>query len=133
MNNMSRQVIRTNSAPDPVGPYNQAIAASGQMIFTAGQIALAPTTGEIVGAGDVAKQTEQVMTNLKAVLAAVGATFEDVVKTTVFIKNMDDFGTINGVYAQYFNEDTAPARACVEVARLPKDVLVEIDCIAVVP
>ena len=130
---MTRSVIQTNSAPAPVGPYNQAIVASGRMVFLSGQIALDPATGAIVGEGDVVKQTEQVMVNLKAVLEAAGATLEDVVKTGVFLKDMNDFATVNGVYAKYFDEATAPARACVEVARLPKDVLVEIDCIAVVP
>lgn len=129
---MSRKVIRTDSAPAPVGPYNQAIAASGQMLFVAGQIALDPSSGTIVGEGDVAAQTEQVMANLQAVLEAGGATWQDVVKTTVFLTDMQDFAAMNAVYARYFDEATAPARACVEVARLPKDVRVEIDCIAVV-
>ncbi|MFM7450141.1 MAG: RidA family protein [Leptolyngbyaceae cyanobacterium] len=129
---MTRKVIQTTQAPAPVGPYNQAIAASGQMIFVAGQIPLDPATGAIVGTGDVAKQTEQVLANLKAILTAAGATLEDVVKTGVFLKDLNDFVAMNQVYAQYFAEDSAPARACVEVARLPKDVLVEIDCIAVI-
>lgn len=129
---MSRQIIRTNQAPAPVGPYNQAIVASGQLVFVAGQIALDPQTGMLVGEGDVAKQTEQVLVNLKAILIASGATFEDVVKTTVFLKDMNDFAAMNAIYAQVFQDDTAPARACVEVARLPKDVLVEIDCIATI-
>lgn len=129
---MTRNVIRTDNAPAPVGPYNQAIAASGQMVFVAGQISLDPNTGEIVGAGDVVKQTEQVMANLVAILTAAGAKTEDVVKTSVFLADMNDFGAMNGVYAQYFDEASAPARACVQVSRLPKDVLVEIDCIAVV-
>lgn len=102
------------------------------MVFLSGQIALDPATGAIVGAGDVVKQTEQVMANLKAVLEAAGASFESVVKTGVYLKDMNDFATVNAVYAKYFDEATAPARACVEVARLPKDVLVEIDCIAVI-
>ena len=129
---MSRRVIRTDSAPAPVGPYNQAIAVSGQMIFVAGQIPLDPSTGVIVGDGDVSKQTEQVMVNLEAILTEAGARFEDVAKTTVFLADMNDFAAMNAVYARYFSEDTAPARACVEVSRLPKDVLVEIDCIAVI-
>ena len=129
---MNRQVIRTDNAPAPVGPYNQAIAASGQMIFVAGQIPLDPCTGEIIGAADVSKQTQQVMANLEAILTASGAKFQDVVKTTVFLADMNDFAAMNAVYAQCFDETTAPARACVQVARLPKDVLVEIDCIAVV-
>jgi 2-iminobutanoate/2-iminopropanoate deaminase len=126
-----REIIRTNQAPAPVGPYNQAIAASGTMIFVAGQIPLDPVTGEIVGEGDVVQQTEQAIANLKAILEAAGATLADVVKTSVFLSDMNDFAAMNAVYAKYFDEATAPARACVEVARLPKDVQVEIDCIAV--
>jgi 2-iminobutanoate/2-iminopropanoate deaminase len=128
---MSRDVIQTPLAPAPVGPYNQAIRASGTMVFCSGQIALDPATGTIVGQGDVAQQTVQVMQNLEAVLKAAGATWSDVVKTTVFLADMNDFATVNGIYAKYFDEATAPARACVEVARLPKDVQVEVDCIAV--
>lgn len=130
---MSRTIIRTNLAPAPVGPYNQAIAATGQMVFLAGQIALDATTGKITGEGDIAQQTKQVMNNLKVVLEAAGTSLDAVVKTTVFLTNMQDFAAMNAVYAQYFAEETAPARACVEVSRLPKDVLVEIDCIAVMP
>jgi len=129
---MPRQVIQTSSAPAPVGPYNQAIVASGSMVFVAGQIALDPETGAIVGEGDVAAQTERVIASLQAILEAAGASFADVVKTTVFLANMSDFAAMNAVYAKYFESDIAPARACVEVSRLPKDVLVEIDCIAVI-
>lgn len=129
---MTKQIIRTDQAPAPVGPYNQAIIATGKMLFASGQIPLDPISGEIIGTGDVSKQTEQVMNNLAAVLKAAGATWQDVVKTTVFLKNMEDFPVMNGVYALYFMEGQAPARATVEVARLPKDVLVEIECIAVV-
>ncbi|OKH20421.1 reactive intermediate/imine deaminase [Hydrococcus rivularis NIES-593] len=127
-----RKIIRTDNAPAPVGPYNQAIAASGQMLFVAGQIPLDPQTGDIVGAGDVAKQTQQVMANLEAILKAAGANWEDVVKTTVFLTDLENFAAMNQVYGGYFSEGNAPARACVEVSRLPKDVLVEIECIAVV-
>lgn len=127
-----KKIIRSDAAPAPVGPYNQAIAASGEMVFVAGQIALDPQTGQLVGEGDVAAQTDRAMQSLKAILEAAGATLQDVVKTTVFLKDMNDFSAMNAVYAQYFDEGIAPARACVEVARLPKDVLVEIDCIAVV-
>jgi 2-iminobutanoate/2-iminopropanoate deaminase len=129
---MSRDVIQTPLAPAPVGPYNQAIRASGVMVFCSGQIALDPATGTIVGQGDVAQQTVQVMQNLEAVLKAAGAAWSDVVKTTVFLADMNDFATVNEIYARYFDEATAPARACVEVARLPKEVQVEVDCIAVV-
>lgn len=130
---MSREVIRTHQAPAPVGPYNQAIRAEGPLIFVAGQIPLNPVTGEIVGADDVAQQTEQAIANLGAILQAAGATLQQVVKTTVFLVDMNDFAAMNTVYARHFAEDTAPARACVEVTRLPKDVRVEIDCIAVGP
>jgi 2-iminobutanoate/2-iminopropanoate deaminase len=129
---MTRTVIQTNLAPAPVGPYNQAILATGRMLFVSGQIAIDPTTNQLVHQGDVVKQTELVMANLAAILKEVGATFADVVKTGVFLKDMNDFAAVNEVYARYFDEANAPARACVEVARLPKDVLVEIDCIAAI-
>ena len=128
---MARRIVQTDQAPAPVGPYNQAIVASGEMVFASGQVALDPS-GALVGEGDVAAQTKQCLDNLTAVLAAAGATMADVVKTSVFLKDMNDFATMNGVYATYFDEASAPARACVEVARLPKDVLVEIECIAVI-
>ncbi|MCW5316373.1 endoribonuclease L-PSP [Nostoc sp. KVJ3] len=129
---MTRKVINTDNAPAPVGPYNQAIAASGQFLFVAGQIAIDPRLGDVVYTDDVKKQTEQVLANLEAILTAAGATFQDVVKTTVFLADMNDFAAVNAIYAKYFPEDTAPARACVQVSRLPKDVLVEIDAIAVI-
>ncbi|MFB2976916.1 RidA family protein [Microseira sp. BLCC-F43] len=129
---MTRKIIRTDAAPAPVGPYNQAIAASGQMIFVAGQIPLDPKTGEIIGTGDITQQTEQVMANIEAILTAADASWSNVVKTSVFLADMNDFGAMNAVYARYFDEATAPARACVQVSRLPKDVRVEIECIAVV-
>lgn len=129
---MTRKVIRTDNAPAPVGPYNQAIAASGQFLFIAGQIAIDPRLGDVVYTDDVKKQTEQVMANLEAILTAAGANFQNVVKTTVFLADMNDLAAVNAVYAKYFPEDTAPARACVQVSRLPKDVLVEIEAIAVI-
>ncbi len=128
----NKKVIRTDKAPAPVGPYNQAISASGNMIFLAGQIALDPQTGEIVGSSDVALQTEQVMKNIAAILTEAGADWSNVIKTSVFLTDLANFATVNQVYGKYFDEATAPARACVEVSRLPKDVLVEIECIAVV-
>jgi 2-iminobutanoate/2-iminopropanoate deaminase len=130
---MTRAVIQTNQAPAPVGPYSQAIAATGQMIFVAGQISLDPKTGAMVGEGDVVRQTEQAIANLAAILTAAGVTLADVVKTTVYLADMNEFADMNTVYAKFFDEATAPARACVQVARLPKDARVEIDCIAVVP
>lgn len=129
---MVRRIVQTEQAPAPVGPYNQAIVASGEMVFASGQIALDPTRGVLIGEGDVSAQTKQCLDNLTAVLAAAGATMANVVKTSVFLKDMNDFKTMNDVYATYFEEAIAPARACVEVARLPKDVLVEIECIAVI-
>ncbi|MGD1805009.1 Rid family detoxifying hydrolase [Dapis sp. BLCC M126] len=131
-NMTTRKIIKTDKAPDPVGPYNQAIATTGQMLFVSGQIAIDTRINQIVYTEDVSKQTEQVMANLEAILTEAGATWSNVVKTTVFLKNMDDFATVNNVYGKYFDPENAPARACVEVARLPKDVLVEIDCIAVI-
>ena len=129
---MGKQIIRTDKAPSPVGPYNQAVAASGEMLFVSGVIALDPQTGEFVGEGDVSVQTKQVMDNIAAVLEVSGAKFQNVVKTSVFLADMNDFSQVNFIYAQYFSEETAPARAYVEVSRLPKDVLVEIECIAAI-
>ncbi len=129
---IDKKVIRTDRAPAPVGPYNQAIAVKGKMIFVAGQIPLDPKTGEIVGRGDIVKQTQQVMANIEAILKAGGAGWQNTIKTTVFLSDLENFSPMNQVYAQYFDEETAPARACVEVSRLPKDVLVEIECIAAI-
>ena len=129
---MTKKIIRTDKAPAPVGPYNQAIAVSGEMLFIAGQIPLDPKTGKIIGDGDIATQTRQVMANIQAILEETGADWNNVVKTSVFLSDLANFSPMNQVYAQYFAEETAPARACVEVSRLPKDVLVEIECIAVI-
>ncbi len=125
-----KTIIKTDKAPLPIGPYNQAVAVQGQLLFTAGQIALDPVTGQVVGA-TVAEQTKQACENLKAILTEGKTSFANVVKTTVFLKNMSDFTAMNEVYGQYFGE-ASPARSAVEVARLPKDVLVEIEAIAVV-
>lgn len=125
---MMKQVIQTNNAPQAIGPYSQAIMA-GDTLYVSGQIPVVPATGAIVS-DKVEDQARQVMENVKAVMEAAGLTLDHVVKTSVFIKNMDDFGTINAVYSQYFKEN-CPARACVEVARLPKDVLLEMEAIAV--
>lgn len=129
---MSKKVIRTSKAPAPVGPYNQAIATSGQMLFIAGQVPLDPKSGQIVGEGDIKAQTQQVMANIEAILSEAGANWDNIVKTSVFLTDLANFVPMNQVYAEYFAEDTAPARACVEVSRLPKDVLVEIECIAAI-
>ena len=118
----------TDKAPAAIGPYSQAIKA-GNMLFVSGQVPFVPETMEIVE-GDVKAQTAQSLKNLQAILKEAGADFSDVVKTTVFIKDMNEFAQINEVYAEYFGENK-PARACVEVARLPKDVKVEIELIAV--
>ena len=112
-----------------MGPYNQAIAVTGELIFVAGQIPL-NAQGEMVGDGDIQAQTTQVMANLAAILKEAGVDFSAVVKTSVFLSDLNNFVPMNEIYAQYFPENP-PARACVEVARLPKDVLVEIECIAV--
>ena len=122
-----KEIVSTDKAPAAIGPYSQAVK-SGSFIFLSGQIPLDPATMEVVE-GDVSTQTEQVLKNIGALLESQGLSFADVVKTTVFIKNMSDFATINGVYAKYFT-DNAPARSCVEVAALPKGVLVEIESIA---
>lgn len=125
---MKHQVIHTDNAPAAIGPYSQAIKA-GNMLFVSGQVPFVPETMEIVE-GDVKAQTAQSLKNLQAILKEAGADFSNVVKTTVFIKDMNEFAQINEVYAEYFGENK-PARACVEVARLPKDVKVEIELIAV--
>ncbi|WXR61937.1 RidA family protein [Peptostreptococcaceae bacterium AGR-M142] len=124
---MKHEVISTQKAPAALGPYSQAIKA-GDMLFVSGQIPFVPETMELVSE-DVQAQTRQSLENVKAILEAAGASFNDVVKAGVFIKDMNDFGKINEVYAEYF-VDNKPARACVEVARLPKDVKVEIEVIA---
>nr|WP_322623533.1 RidA family protein [uncultured Flavobacterium sp.] len=123
-----KKIIFTDKAPAPIGPYSQATQI-GNTIYTSGQIPLT-TSGELINES-IEAETKQVMENLKVVLEAAGATFEHVVKTTIFISNMDDFGKINAVYGSYINEETAPARETVQVARLPKDVNVEISMIAV--
>ena len=122
-----REVIATNQAPTAIGPYSQAIRAAG-LIFTSGQVALDPATQQVV-AGDVAIQTDRVLKNLSAVLKASGSSLEKVLRCTVFLKNMGDFAAMNEVYGRYFTQNP-PARSTVEVARLPKDVLVEVDVIA---
>lgn len=124
-----KKIIKTDKAPAPIGPYNQAIL-SGNILYTSGQIAINPATGELV-LDNISVETKQVMENLKAVLAATEMTFENVVKTSIFISDMHNFGAINAVYATYFDEETAPARETVEVANLPKFVNVEISMIAV--
>jgi 2-iminobutanoate/2-iminopropanoate deaminase len=124
-----KKIIFTENAPAPIGPYNQAVL-KGNMLFTSGQIAINPATGKLV-TDNIEVETEQVMQNMKAVLEAAGMTFENVVKTTIFIMDMNDFGKINTVYGSYFNEKTAPARETVQVACLPKNINIEISMIAI--
>jgi len=127
---MPNSVVYSAQAPAPIGPYSQAIQASNT-VYVSGQIALDAQSGQLVGSGDVAQETHQVMRNLQAVLAAAGLTLRDVVKCSIFVKDLGNFGIINDIYGSYFPDDYAPARETVEVSRLPKDVQVEISCIAV--
>ena len=122
-----KKEILTKEAPAPIGPYSQAIDA-GSFVFCSGQIPLDPISGEIIGTGDVEAQTRQVMKNIAAVLKEAGADFNKVVKTTIFLKSMGDFPKVNSIYGEFF-QAPYPARSTVEVARLPKDVLVEIEII----
>jgi len=122
-----REVIATEQAPQAIGPYSQAIRAQG-LIFTSGQIAIDPATAQIIP-GDVSAQTDRVLKNVAAILQASGSSLEKVLRCTVFLKNMGDFAAMNEVYGRYFKQEP-PARSTVEVARLPKDVLIEIDVIA---
>ena len=124
------QVVNTPDAPEAIGPYSQAIKVGG-LVFTAGQIPLDPSTGQIVGS-DSATQTDRVLKNLQAILQASGSGLENVVKTTVILKDLSDFPAVNEVYGHYFKSDP-PARSTVQVANLPKDALVEIEAIAVAP
>ena len=124
-----RDAIKSNNAPAAIGPYSQAIR-HGNMVFTSGQIPLDPSSGAIVGS-DIRTQTEQVLNNLQAVLEAAGAEFGQVVKTTCFLNDMNDFAPFNEVYQRFFT-GTPPARSCVAVERLPKDVLVEIEAVAII-
>jgi 2-iminobutanoate/2-iminopropanoate deaminase len=124
-----KETISTEKAPGAIGPYSQAVKA-GNMVFCSGQIPIDPTTGEFVS-NNVAEQTHQVLTNLSAVLEAAGTSLNNVVKTTVFLADMDDFTAMNEIYAEFFS-DNKPARATVQAARLPRDARVEIDCIAII-
>lgn len=124
-----KKIIFTSNAPAPIGPYSQAVLVNN-MLYTSGQIAINPATNELV-LDSIETETEQVMQNLKAVLDEAGMTFENVIKTTIFIMDMNDFAKINSVYGKYFDEKTAPARETVQVACLPKNVNVEISMIAV--
>ena len=125
---MSNKIVRTDQAPAPIGPYSQAVWA-GDTLFLSGQVALVPQTGDLV-LTDIQAETKQVMANIKAVLTEAGLGFENVVKCSIFLSDLNNFGAVNEVYGTYFG-DQPPARECVEVARLPKDVNVEISVIAV--
>ena len=131
---MQRTIVRTSQAPAAIGPYSQAVVVpvgdGKRMVFCSGQIPLDPATGQIVD-GDITEQTQQVLANLGAVLAAAGAGFADIVKTTIYLASMDDFAAVNAAYGERFQNDP-PARATVEAARLPRDARVEIDAIAIV-
>jgi 2-iminobutanoate/2-iminopropanoate deaminase len=125
---MSKTVIFTDKAPKAIGPYSQAIK-SGNMIFVSGQVAVNPATGELTG--DIKTQTRQVLENLTAVLTVAGVTTAEVVKTGVFLKNLDDFAAMNAIYAEYFPQDP-PARSTLEVSRIPRGSLIEIEAIAII-
>jgi len=124
-----KKIITTLNAPAPIGPYNQAVLANGTL-YISGQIGLNPSTMELVKGG-IEKEAEQVMENLKSVLKAADLDFDDVVKSSIFLADMDDFGRVNGIYGRYFDDETAPARETVAVKTLPKNVRVEISMIAI--
>jgi 2-iminobutanoate/2-iminopropanoate deaminase len=127
---MNKTVISTPEAPSAIGPYSQAIRA-GDLLFVSGQIPIDPSTGNLIEQTDIKAQTHRVLENLSAILRAAGVSIDNVVRTTVFLRNMSDFADMNSVYAEYFRT-APPARSTVEAARLPRDVAVEIDCIAVI-
>ena len=127
---MSNQKIFTEKAPKPIGPYSQGIVVDGKFVYTAGQVAIDPATNQLVQ-GDIKVQTRQVLKNVEAILSAAGASMNSVFKTTVFMKDLNDFGAMNEVYAEFFS-GSAPARSTVEVARLPRDMKVEIEAVAVI-
>ncbi len=125
---MAKRIIQAPAAPAPIGPYNQAVSVN-QLVFLSGQIPIETATGQIC-AGGVKEQTELVITHIRAILAKAGSSLDQVVKATVFLKNMADFPLMNEIYSKHFKSENAPARSTIEVARLPKDVLVEIEVVA---
>jgi 2-iminobutanoate/2-iminopropanoate deaminase len=127
---MALQKILTADAPKPIGPYSQGIVVDGRFVYTAGQVAIDPSTNQLVE-GDIKVQTRQVLKNVAAILKAAGTTMDSVVKTTVFLKDFNDFAAMNEVYAEFFS-GSAPARSTVEVSRLPRDMRVEIEAVAVI-
>ncbi len=126
---MEKKVVLTDKAPRPIGPYSQGIVTHSGLLFAAGQIPIEPRTGELVK-GDIRVQTRRVLENLRSVLEAAGASLKDVVKTTVYLKDLEDFVSMNEIYGEYF-KDSPPARSAVEVARLPKDAKIEIEALAI--
>lgn len=126
---MERHIVQTDRAPAAIGPYSQAVVV-GDLVFCSGQIALDPTSGELIGVGDVAAQTEQVMRNLGALLEAAGSSFACAVRATIYLQDLGSFAVVNGVYGRFFEGHAPPARATVQVAALPRGALVEIDLIA---
>tara|TARA_Y100001968_G_C19347956_1_gene713098 strand:- start:99 stop:506 length:408 start_codon:yes stop_codon:yes gene_type:complete len=129
MNRSALEPVETKSAPNPVGPYSQAILVENYL-FCSGQIALDPATGEMIGNGDIEKETRQVLKNLISVVKAAGGNNSNVIRTTIYLTDLNDFDKVNQIYAETFDERVSPARACVEVSNLPKGGKVEIDCIA---
>lgn len=125
---MAKEIMNPQNAPQPIGPYNQCVVVA-PFVYTAGQIALDPKTGQMI-LGGVKEQSKQVLTNLKAIIEGAGSSLEKVIKCTVFLKDMNDFSAMNEVYAQFFSSPTAPARSTVQVSRLPKDALIEIEAVA---
>ncbi len=123
-----KKIVNAKNAPRPIGPYNQSVVI-GNLVFTAGQISLDPQSGSMIPGG-ITEQTRQVLINLKVVLEGAGSSLEKVVKATVFLKDMNDFALMNAVYGEFFKNETAPARSTIQVARLPKDALVEIEAVA---
>ena len=129
MTAFTKKAIQTKSAPSPVGPYEQAILA-GDWLYCSGQIGLDPSSGTMVGNGNVEEETKQVLKNLIAVLEEAGATTSNIIKTTIYLVNLSDFNKVNKIYSDFFQAEICPARACIEVSALPKGSLVEIDCVA---
>ena len=129
MNSSTLEPIETNSATKPVGPYNQAVLVEN-WLYCSGQIALDPITGEMIGNGNIEDETRQVLNNLLAVVEAAGGKNSNVIRTTIYLTNLNDFTKVNKIYAETFDNEVSPARACVEVSNLPKGVKIEIDCIA---
>tara|TARA_B100000579_G_scaffold293343_1_gene243704 strand:- start:4096 stop:4494 length:399 start_codon:yes stop_codon:yes gene_type:complete len=129
MNSSAVKPIETKEAPKPVGPYNQAVLVEN-WLYCSGQIALDPATGEMIGKGNIEEETRQVLKNLIAVVEAAGGKNSNVIRTTIYLTNLNDFGKVNQIYAETFHNNPSPARACVEVSNLPKGGNIEIDCIA---